>query len=100
MTVSNLVVVFGIIVFYMFMMWGVDSLYETETDDLITNPAELEETTLVTMFQRVFEFAYMIFEISLFKDPRIPDIVTALIITPLNFLLFGSLIYLIRGAGV
>lgn len=95
---SNLVVVFGIIVFYVFLLWGVDSLYNVDSDIIIPSTV-LGEVSTLSMFERVSDFAIMIFEISTFTDDRIPDLIMVLIITPLNFLLFGSIVYLIRGGG-
>lgn len=96
---SNLVVIFGVLVFYTFIFWGVDSLYGVENPGIITNPGELGEVSALTMFDRISDFVSMIFKISTFSDPRVPTEITALVITPLNFLLFGSIVFLIRGGG-
>ena len=88
MGVSNLVVMSGIVIFYAFILWGINGLYE-ETGDYgvdITGEYSLEDTSMTGN----------LFGVGTYQDDRIPPVINLLVITPMNFLLVGCLFYFLR----
>lgn len=88
MGVSNLVVLFSIVVFYSFIVWGIGSLYVDDSSEYIV---EGDGSYSVTS-----GFSENIFGVSTYQNDYIPPIVNVLIITPLNFLLVGCVFYFLR----
>lgn len=88
MGVSNLVVLASIVVFYTFIVWGISSLYVDESSEYLmsTDGSYSVETS----------FTENVFGVSTYQSDYIPPVVNALVITPLNFLLVGCVLYFLR----
>lgn len=115
---GNIIMFFGAFVFYSFIIWGIGSLYDHSDDPRlgIQYQTYLDFSKIdkpVNSGNRVLDFASGIgdwlitlvgffanvFLMASYQDPRIPPIVTTLVIMPINISLLYVLISLIRGGG-
>lgn len=104
MSWGNVVILFGVVVLYSFIAYGIGELYNEESGLEIGAISEPEEdagwtSAVVGFFSTVYEYTSAVFKIALYQNEHIPSLINKLVITPINFMTLGIIVYLLRGGG-